>query len=147
MELTIAEDPQKEITELVVYTDGSCTQSGTADTKAGCGIWYGRDDPRNMATRVPGGEQSNQIAELLAILIVVKRTSGNQRLRICSDSRFAIDGLTERARAWEAKDWMGVKQGRLFKCTTAWVRARAENATLQWVKGHAGIEGNEGQMS
>ena len=36
-------------TELVVYTNGSCENNGKADVKAGCGIWYGGDDPCNTA--------------------------------------------------------------------------------------------------
>ena len=93
---------------------------------------------------MPGKKQSNQVGELLAVLHVVKTAPSNQPLRIRSDSRFAIDGLTLYAQDWEAKDWMGVKHGPLFKCTTAWIRARTAETTLQWVKGHAGIEGNEG---
>jgi len=136
------ENPQQ--TELVIYTDGSCINNGTADAKAGCGVWYGNEDTRNMAIRVPGKEQSNQIGELLAILHAVQNTPGNQDLRICSDSRFAIDGLTKHAQNWEAKDWIAIRHGKLFKCTTAWIRARTGKTTLKWVKGHAGIEGNEG---
>ena len=78
------------------------------------------------------------------MLHVVKTAPGNQPLRRRSDSRFAIDGLTLYAQDWELKDWMGVKHGPLFKCTTAWIRARSTETTLQWVKRHAGIEGNEG---
>lgn len=33
--------------------------------------------------------------------------------------------------------------GKLFNCTTAWLRARTANTTPEWVRGHAGIKGNE----
>src|ERR1700753_858682 len=96
-----------------------------------------------MAIQVPGKAQSNQVAELLAILHAVKNTPQNQPLRIKSDSKFALEGLTIHAKNWEEKDWIGVKLGPLFKCATAWIRARSAATTLQWVKGHSGIEGNE----
>ena len=73
----------------------------------------------------------------------IKNTPGNQPLIIRTDSRFAMDGLTKYAQDWEAKDWMGVAHGQLFKCATAWLRARTAHTTLEWVKGHAGIKGNE----
>ena len=64
-------------------------------------------------------------------------------LRIKNDSKFAIEGLTKNAQEWEEMDWIQVKHRPLFKCTTAWIRARDAITTLQWVKGHTGIEGNE----
>ena len=130
-------------TELTVYTDGSCTNNGTEDARAGSGVWYGPLDPRNMAIRVPGDKQSNQIGELLAVLYAVKNAPGNRPLRIKSDSEFAIKGLTKYAKDWEAKDWIGISHSPLFKCITAWLRARTSTTMLQWVKGHTGIEGNE----
>ena len=139
---TLTNDTRTD-TELIAYTDGSCVNNSTDDARAGSGIWYGHQDPRNTAIRVPGSKQSNQVGELLAILHAIKKAPENQPLRIRSDSRFAIDGLTKYARDWEKKDWIGVKHGPLFKCTTAWLRARTATTTLQWVKGHAGIEGNE----
>lgn len=73
----------------------------------------------------------------------MKSTPGNQPLRIRSDLRFTIDGPTKHAREWEKRNWIEVKHGPLFKCTTAWLRARTATTILQWVKGHAGIKGNK----
>jgi ribonuclease HI len=137
------QDTQAAGDETIVYTDGSCPHNGTAEARAESGAWFGDNDPRNAAIRVPGREQSNQIGELMAILYTVKTAPRNIPLRIRSDSRFAIEGLTKHARTWEEKDWIGVKHGQVFKCTTAWIRARQSSTTLQWVKGHAGIKGNE----
>lgn len=74
----------------------------------------------------------------------MKNTPGNQQLKICSDSKFAIEGLTKYVQEWEARNWMGNTHGPLLRCATAWLRARTAKTTLQWVKGHSGIEGNEG---
>ena len=138
------ETPQSQNQEdTIVYTDGSCTGNGTVEARAGSGVWFGKNDERNAAIRVPGKKQSNQIGELLAILHAVKTAPGNVPLRIKSDSKFAIEGLTTNAPEWEEIDWIRVKHGPLFKCTTAWIRGRDATTTLQWVKGHAGIEGNE----
>ena len=130
-------------TELIVYMDGSCINNSTEEARAGSRIWYGNLDPRNTAICVPGKKQSNQVGELMAILHAVKATPGNRPLRIMSDSEFALKGLTTYAKDWESKGWMGVNHGPLFKCITAWLRARSATTTLQWVKGHARIEGNE----
>ena len=76
-------------------------------------------------------------------MYAVKNAPGNRPLRIKSDSEFAIKGLTKYAKDWEMKDWIGVHHGPIFRCITAWLRARTATTMLQWVKGHARIEGNE----
>jgi hypothetical protein len=48
-----------------VYTDGSCLTTDQGHTQAGSGVWFGVDDPRNKAYRVPGHQQTNQIVECM----------------------------------------------------------------------------------
>ena len=134
--LQTTEDETWMTNELVVYADGSCVNNGTAEARAGSGVWYGENDPRNLAIRVPGRKQSNRVGELLAGLRAVKEAPGNQPLRICSDSRFAIEGLTKHARDWEAKNWMGISHRPLFRCATAWLRVRTAKTTGEGPRRH-----------
>ncbi|KAI0682197.1 hypothetical protein BC835DRAFT_1300074 [Cytidiella melzeri] len=85
---------------LTVYTDGSCLNNGAANACAGAGVWYGTDDSRNLAIRVPGPTQTNQAGEVLAIQRVAALTPPSRPLHIISDSRYAIDGLTTHLQKW-----------------------------------------------
>ena len=85
------------------YTDGACLENGMANTRAGCGVWYGADDPRNMSERVPLATQSNQTGELLAVFLAVKNNEPNGDLRLISDSKYVIDGLTKHLQRWEQR--------------------------------------------
>jgi len=61
--------------EITVYTDGSCLENGTDEAKVGSGMWHGPYHPNNMSLRIPGVLQSNQVAELVAILHVLQKTA------------------------------------------------------------------------
>ncbi|KAJ6527531.1 hypothetical protein B0H19DRAFT_969904, partial [Mycena capillaripes] len=54
--------------EVTVYTDGSAVDNETDNVKAGAGVYFGENDARNMAIRVPRNlGPSNQVGEILAI--------------------------------------------------------------------------------
>jgi len=89
----VAQQAQAE--EIVVYTDGSCINNGQEDAQAGSGIWYGENNPRNKALKVPGKAQSNQTGELYAVLHVARTTPKEIPLLIKSDSEYVIEGLTK----------------------------------------------------
>ena len=62
-------EPTTEIDNSVdyyVYTDGSCINNGKKNAKAGMGIYFSKDNPRNYSARVVG-KQSNNTGELGAI--------------------------------------------------------------------------------
>ncbi|KAI0712114.1 ribonuclease H-like domain-containing protein, partial [Earliella scabrosa] len=64
-------------------------------------------------------------------------------MHIMSDSKYAVEGITRWISKWEAQGWIGVANKELFQSAIAWLRARSAKTTLKWVKGHAGIAGNE----
>jgi ribonuclease HI len=62
----------------------------------GSGAFYGPDDNRNLAIRVPEElKQSNNVAEILAVKETIKLNPIDVLLRIKSDSKSVIDGLTK----------------------------------------------------
>ena len=59
---------------LKVYTDGACSNNGKLNAKAGFGVYFGKNDSRNISKRVIG-KQTNNVAELLAIIEVFSISS------------------------------------------------------------------------
>ncbi|KAI0677754.1 hypothetical protein C8Q78DRAFT_961890, partial [Trametes maxima] len=71
--------------ETEVYTDGSCDANGDAEAAAGCGVWFGNNDPRNMAVRLPHPDQTNQAAEVYAVTLACRSVPPFAPLHIVSD--------------------------------------------------------------
>ena len=53
-------------TDIFVYTDGACIHNGKPKAKAGMGVFFGYNDPRNISKKVEG-KQTNNTAELGAV--------------------------------------------------------------------------------
>ncbi len=126
-----------------VYTDGSCDMNGCSNASAGSGVWFGKDDARNMALRVPGALQTNQTAEVYAVAAAAAIVAPFAPLHIVSDSKYVIEGLTRHLPAWERRGWLGVANAEGIQDVVARLRARSAVTTLRWVKGHTGDHGNE----
>ena len=45
--------------ETTAHKAGSCVENGYDNAQAGSGVWFGPDDPRNVALKIPGLIQSN----------------------------------------------------------------------------------------
>jgi ribonuclease HI len=101
--------PPSEVThgEVHVYTDGSA--SGVAgDRKAGCGVWFAEGSPFNISTS-PGGRQTSNRAELMAIILALRKAKGwptlYKRLTVHSDSMHCVDGVNKWLRRWKVDGW------------------------------------------
>ena len=97
--------PKKQIT---VYTDGACSNNGKPDARAGYGIWFGKNDPRNCSESF-NGLQTNNRAELLAIVkaltILRNNIEKGDIINIFSDSSYAIRCCTTYGAKCEKKNW------------------------------------------
>jgi ribonuclease HI len=143
---TIVRAPRNEeanLPETVIYTDGSCINNGEASAKAGSGVWYGDNDPKNASLRVPYPDQSNQTGELHAIIHAIQTNPPDQAIHIKTDSMYVIQGLTKNLEKWEDQGWMRTKHAPLFKNLVAWTRYRSNTTKITWIKGHNGNKGNE----
>ena len=129
--------------EITIYTDGACINNGKANARCGSGVWFGPNDPRNLAIRIPGDDQSNQVGELAAVIAAVEATPTYQPLKIISDSKYVIEGLTTNLESWENDGWIGIKNANLFKRAAYLLKRRAARTTFKWTKGHNGTQGNE----
>ncbi|KAJ7798981.1 hypothetical protein B0H14DRAFT_2234241, partial [Mycena olivaceomarginata] len=59
---------EDNVPEEEIATDGSCFKNGYEDATAGAGVFYGEDNPKNQAIRLPATlEQTNQTAEMVAM--------------------------------------------------------------------------------
>jgi hypothetical protein len=58
--------------KITFFTNGSCINNGKNNARCSSRIWIAKNHPNNMAIRIPGENQSNQIAEISAILIILQ---------------------------------------------------------------------------
>ena len=93
---------------LFVYTDGSCKNNGKHNAIAGIGIYFGKNDNRNLYKTFTG-KQSNNTAELTAIQtvykILEKEIKDNKDITICSDSIYSIRCCTTYGKKNADKNW------------------------------------------
>jgi ribonuclease HI len=141
--------PQEDV--LKIYTDGSSLANGKKGARAGLGVFFGTNDPRNLSERLIGEPQTNQRAELMAILRALEVAPLEQTVQIFSDSQYSINCVTQWAGNWERKGWktatgVSVKNQDIIRGVLAKMKERSNagtNTFYQWVKGHSTDRGNQ----
>lgn len=139
-----------------VYVDGSCMAASGRRHVGGAGIYWGEDDPRNLAHPIlsivgdDGGkiDATSNRAELTAAFLAVQmaRDEGITHLKVVTDSMLVVNGMETWIKAWMKNEWRTqkgiVKNRRLF--LLLWVACRQMKA-VEWehVYGHRGQLGNE----
>lgn len=151
-----------------IHTDGSSLGNGKAGAFAGVGVYFGPGDKRYAATRVdemeitlilcfrnisetlPGSRQTNQRAELTAVLRALEIVPRNRNVVTITDSRYAIDCVTSwyvnwRKNGWKTSAGKAVENKDIIENILAKIDERDRlnvQTSFEWIKGHANHPGN-----
>ncbi|KAG7879505.1 hypothetical protein KL937_003266 [Ogataea polymorpha] len=146
-----------------VYTDGACSfNHDPSRAKAGYGVFFGDDDPRNTAAPLVGPVQTNNRAELSAIkqaleTILEEFEFGNgEQYQILTDSEYCVKCILVWSKTWQKNGWKNSKKqpvanrdlieailGLIDRINEEYSRHGFGRLTVDWVRGHANNHGNE----
>jgi len=124
------------------FTDGACSGN------PGPGGWGVLLRMGEHEKELCGGQAhtTNQQMEIRAAIEALKALKKPCKITIYSDSTYVIKGITEWIHGWKKNGWKNAAKKPVSN-KDLWQQLDALNAmhdvTWQWVKGHAGHEGNE----
>jgi len=135
-----------------VFTDGSCSNNGKKNAKAGIGVYFSENDPRNISKRIDG-KQTNNTAELSAVIevfhILKDNIENKNIINIYSDSEYVIKCSSSYGKKCEKKNWKhDIPNKNLVKQLYELMKNN-QNVKLFHIKAHTGLDdhlskGNEG---
>ncbi|MGN5764880.1 DNA polymerase III subunit epsilon [Acinetobacter calcoaceticus] len=122
---------------ITLYVDGACKGN------PGLGGWGAYVITEQGEHKLCGGEPetTNNRMELQAAIEGVSFCPVDAHLIIWTDSNYVKQGITEWIHGWKKKNWKDVKNPDLWQKLDAVCANR--NIEWNWIKGHAGHEGNE----
>ena len=130
---------------IVIYTDGGCSGN------PGPGGWaFVVSENGEIREYRSGGDQSttNNKMELTAVINALEyaKANGERDVVILTDSQYVKNGITVWIHSWKKNGWRTSSKAPV-KNVEYWVTLDKLydelNVDWQWVKGHAGIVGNE----
>lgn len=136
--------------EIHVWTDGACENNqNEGKRRAGVGVWFGYNDERNLSEPLEGDVQTNNRAELTAIIRAIelfgKTAEPGQCLIIHTDSMYCINGIRKWMEGWKKRKWMNSKK-QPVKNKDLWLiinnLIKTYKIEMRWVAGHSGDDGN-----
>jgi ribonuclease HI len=150
----VPRDKNRDSNTVVVYTDGACTGNGYKYAKMGMGVFFGKDDPRNVSEPVycrEGQRPSNNLAELMAIEKCLTIVDRDIDLEINTDSKYAKDMCDGRLHIYEKNGFRTAKgdpiknMGTICSIAGLLTERRKAGAKTLWyhVPGHKKIGPNE----
>jgi ribonuclease HI len=125
-----------------IFTDGACRGN------PGPGGWAAILRYGDTEKEIAGGEAltTNNRMEMTAAAAGLEALKRPCRVRLYTDSRYVLDGITQWLRGWKARDWRTADK-KPVKNVDLWQRLDAAAAPHQvewiWVRGHAGHPENE----
>lgn len=134
----------KQRGDLVIYTDGAC--SGNPGP-GGWGVLM-QFDGREKTLKGGEKETTNNRMELMAAIMALEAINPKfiGQITLWTDSTYVLKGITEWIFSWKKRGWKKSDKKPVIN-KDLWQRLDKLNSerdvNWKWVKGHAGVEGNE----
>jgi ribonuclease HI len=131
-----------ELPLVEIATDGACKGN------PGPGGWGAVIRSGAHEKELSGGETptTNNRMELMAAIRALEALNKPCRVKLSTDSRYVMDGLTKWIKGWQRNGWKTADR-KPVKNADLWQELLAASAPhrieWQWVKGHAGHPENE----
>jgi ribonuclease HI len=125
-----------------IFTDGACSGN------PGPGGWGAVMRFRGKERELFGGESetTNNRMELMAAIRALEALKRPVKVRLCTDSKYLLEGVTEWLPRWKERGWKTAGK-KPVKNVDLWQRLEKalgrHQIEWQWVKGHAGHPENE----
>ncbi len=130
-----AEKDDKEIFR--IYTDGCYLEK---KKRGACVALFKKDNGRLNLISKNTPANSSSLIELMAVVFGLEYARKYECIRIISDSRYIIKGLTEWMFNWKLNNWY-TAQGKKVKNITWWKKfdqlTQDKYIEFEWVKGHS----------
>jgi len=125
--------------KVCVFTDGSALNNNSNDTRfGGMGVFFSKDDTRNISKILSGEKITNNVAELSAMILAIEsiiKSNDTRQIYIYSDSMYCIKCITEYAKDWEKNDWKKkIENLRLIK--KLYTLSKLNNVVFKHVNSH-----------
>ena len=125
-----------------IFSDGACKGN------PGIGGWGALLRSKGKERELCGGEAhtTNNRMELMAAISALETLTRSCRVRLHTDSKYVLQGITEWLPGWKQRGWKTASK-QPVKNDDLWRRLDAATNRHQiewiWVKGHSGHDGNE----
>lgn len=130
--------------QVTIYTDGACKGN------PGIGGWGAWLQSGKHEKSLCGGEAhtTNNRMELTAVIQGLSALKKPCAVDLYTDSQYVRQGITNWIHNWKKNNWKTaakkpVKNADLWQQLDAFISNSPHTIAWHWVKGHAGIEGNE----
>ncbi len=129
---------------LVIYTDGACSGNPGPGGWGALLLYGGREK------ELFGGEEdtTNNRMEMMAAIKALEslKPDYKKQITLWTDSKYLLDGITKWIHGWKKRGWKKADKKPVLN-KDLWQRLdearEGKDIDWKWVKGHAGVEGNE----
>ena len=139
----------KTFNNIIIFTDGSCTNNGKKNANAGIGVYFPCkefEDISEIFTKTPITNQRSELYAIYKALLTVTENNNNfNKIFIYSDSLYSIKCVTEWIKKWEKNDWIGsnkkpIQNQDLIKPINEILKKHDKKIIFRHVKAHTGMD-------